>query len=159
MHYTIRTPAGPKLYRTEVARMQQTTPDTALVPMSHSKNLRVGTEPRSRPGGPGTSEDIVSDRDRCVECWGWIDEQGAPVASELDAAWAECEAALPVGWDLRVQGLRAYDRKWWIAEAEARETTICDGCGRPKEPGLVHVDGSTPAAALRALAARLREAK
>ena len=39
--YAICTPA----VRAEVARMQQTTPDTALVPMSHSKNLRVGTEP------------------------------------------------------------------------------------------------------------------
>ena len=74
---------------------------------------------------------------------------GATLASwsELDAAWAEAEAALPEGWYVGVQTGHdaAYTaiaaNMYWLTESLTG--TYCDG--------------DTPAAALRALAARLRE--
>jgi len=60
----------------------------------------------------------------------------------LDAAWSEAEAALP-WWGV--------DEKAWTAEAAEQ----ADGGDWP----AIFGDGDTPAAALRALAARLREAK
>jgi hypothetical protein len=67
-----------------------------------------------------------------------------PVDS-LDAAWAEAEAALPDGWHLNVDsggadGPRAH------ACPEVMGTAV-----------FVDADADTPAAALRALAARLSE--
>jgi hypothetical protein len=71
----------------------------------------------------------------------------------LDAAWAEAEAALPEGW--RIEGLwhswppnPVLDPEWGttVSNAQTGEMTIS-----------VHADGPTPAAALRALAAKLRE--
>ena len=102
----------------------------------------------------------MSDRDRCVECWGWIDEQGAPVASELDAAWAECEAALPVGWHIGgLAYLLPHDQETFIPGWQVDIARIVDGrWAEDSSPSPVG-DGDTPAAALRALAARLREAK
>jgi hypothetical protein len=64
----------------------------------------------------------------------------------LDAAWAEAEAALPEGWALQV----AKDRADGQAEAMAGPIEFS------WPPHVVRVFGPTPAAALRALAAKLR---
>ena len=64
-------------------------------------------------------------------------------AGSLDAAWAEAEVALPKGWEL--SGVeRWYTPHEWIALAH--------------EPGHSEASagGPTPAAARRALAAKLR---
>jgi hypothetical protein len=72
---------------------------------------------------------------------------------ELDLAWAEAESALPadnwsvVGvWRYRVQGKRGPEE--WHATALSYPRTGGDD---------EHGEGPTPAAALRSLAARLRE--
>lgn len=72
-------------------------------------------------------------------------EAGAP----LDAAWAEAEAALPPDTDLSLHALKLAG---W-AEAVAGES--CDRCGVGDMS--VREQASSPAAALRALAVRLRE--
>lgn len=61
----------------------------------------------------------------------------------IDEAWAAAEAALPEGWILRLEG--GLDHAYASAFVRASET--------------VFARASTPAAALRALAAKLREAK
>lgn len=75
----------------------------------------------------------------------------ARAEGELDAAWAEAEAALPEGWQtwlrpgLFTDGWEASGRVkgiWRLADGPVPETTAA---------------GPTPAAALRALAAALRE--
>jgi hypothetical protein len=70
-------------------------------------------------------------------------------ADSLDAAWADAEAALPEGW--RIKSLSMDAPPAWQAWAGAT----------PEEaPGVDEWEaetGSTPAAALRALAERLRE--
>jgi len=70
-------------------------------------------------------------------------------ADSLDAAWAEAEAALPEGW--RLDGLnpgivsdRGVRTPGWVARAWGSGETIW-------------VRATTPAAALRALAAKLQE--
>lgn len=72
-----------------------------------------------------------------------------PVLDSLDAAWAEAEAALPEGWYMGVQHSND-DRGEYMAIAAdmvwLTETLTDD----------YHCYGPTPAAALRALAARLR---
>jgi hypothetical protein len=75
-----------------------------------------------------------------------------PDSDSLDAAWAEAEAALPKGWDGPTVGpfvdnLRHVDR--WVATAGK----YIDNLDLPKEERGF---GPTPAAALRALAAKLR---
>jgi hypothetical protein len=67
----------------------------------------------------------------------------------LDAAWAAAEAALPEGADLSLHALKA---PGW-AEAIAGES--CDRCGVGDMS--IRVQASSPAAALQALAARLRD--
>jgi hypothetical protein len=69
----------------------------------------------------------------------------------LDAAWAEAEAALPEYALLRVQRIPG----WKFYEQEQCEARIewWKGLDRPVESAF----GDTPAAALRALAAKLRE--
>ena len=73
----------------------------------------------------------------------------------LDAAWSEAEAALPEGYVIesvsRQRSWWGVDEKAWTAEAAEQ----ADGGDWP----AIFGDGDTPAAALRALAARLREAK
>ena len=67
----------------------------------------------------------------------------------LDAVWTEAEAALPEGWSgpavdrIAIAGLVT-------AIANARSTNLV-------EPRMVECEADTPAAALRALAAKLRE--
>lgn len=89
-------------------------------------------------------------------------EEALQVPDSLDAAWAEAEAALPEGWRPATVGPAdpdAYDEAGnpisapWVASVVS--PAFFDGendrewaCG----------SGPTPAAALRALAAKLREA-
>ena len=81
----------------------------------------------------------ATDRDGCL----------AVFMSGLDAAWAEAEAALPEGWVL--QGITPSRAEW---EALASSWTARAGDKQDWQAGA----GPTPAAALRALAAKLREA-
>jgi hypothetical protein len=69
----------------------------------------------------------------------------------LDAAWAEAEAVLPEGWEI----IELRNGAVWHAAAFGIIPV-------PDMPGLItgerlEDDGPTPAAALRALAAKLRE--
>ena len=69
----------------------------------------------------------------------------------LDAAWAEAEAALPEGWSI-----------WWLRNDHHIEGgwDACagwDAASNPAEARVASGSGQTPAAALRALAARLHE--
>lgn len=73
------------------------------------------------------------------------------VADSLDAAWAEAEAALPEGWALTL-----------TPDTTEPDTYVAEG--RPRDPfdstrtgDLAWGAGPTPAAALRALAAQLRQ--
>jgi hypothetical protein len=66
----------------------------------------------------------------------------ASLPGSLDAAWAEAEAALPDGWN--VHGVERIGVGNWHAAA----WPLVDA---------VHGHGPTPAAALRALAERLRD--
>jgi hypothetical protein len=75
----------------------------------------------------------------------------------LDAAWAEAEAALPEGWALFGVSRPGDAEKYW---ASATGPVVKGRCNMdrehedyPRENGY----GDTPAAALIALAARLRE--
>jgi hypothetical protein len=72
----------------------------------------------------------------------WIDHLG--VEHALDAAWAEAEAALPEGW--HIDRLHRNGPKDWTAYASEAPYL-----------GLEMGAHNTPAAALRALAAKLRE--
>ena len=68
-------------------------------------------------------------------------------ADSLDAAWAEAEAALPEGWrlaSLLSPGDYSFDERGWEMHAQNE-----DGKTR-------RAHGPTPAAALRALAEKLR---
>lgn len=73
------------------------------------------------------------------------------VPDSLDAAWAEVEAALPEGWELRTiefDGLNGAER------VDCRAGLYHRGMGRLENHWG---DGPTPVATLRALAAKLRE--
>ena len=78
----------------------------------------------------------------------------------IDCAWQEAEAALPEGWEIarttrvRMSGLEAMQR--WEAMAAPIKPR-----GRDWRSQYVvqYADGPTPAAALRALAQKLREAR
>ncbi len=69
------------------------------------------------------------------------------IVGSLDSAWAEAEAALPEGWML---GVLARGRQC-LAEAWADDESYASG-----DAGA-EAYASTPVAALRALAAKLRE--
>ena len=73
---------------------------------------------------------------------GWLDH----LPDSLDAAWAEAEAALPEGWEISSLHLVAPE-EW---RATANSTT-------DDEMRFLNGDGPSLAAALRALAAKLRE--
>ena len=85
----------------------------------------------------------------------FLDAADAALAESLDAAWAEVEAALPEGWwiaRIELSGMTTEDMggnrdrlTWWEAWARG-----------PKDKDAKGV-ADTPAAALRALAAKLRE--
>lgn len=84
----------------------------------------------------------------------WVEGRGhlcpTCAAVSLDSAWAEAEAALPDGWDLSgVENASEGSGRYWTA-----------GAFLPWDESAhdVIADGPTPAAALRALAAKLREA-
>jgi hypothetical protein len=72
---------------------------------------------------------------------------------DLGAAWAEAEAALPKGWRF---GMSPYYPKGW--ESYAYDIRKTPNFGRSKHStGACY--GKTPAAAVRALVAKLREPK
>jgi len=72
----------------------------------------------------------------------------------LDAAWAEVEAALPDGWSiLPPLSLRSFGG-YWRAAADAPSLV-----GLPWHERHVLAHGLTPAAALLALAAALRDGR
>jgi hypothetical protein len=66
----------------------------------------------------------------------------------LDAAWAEAEAALPEGWAFELTYSEGNPVQSWAWLPGVEIVTGDDG---------IRAEGSTPAAALRALAAKLRE--
>ncbi|HEY4895218.1 MAG TPA: hypothetical protein VII01_03935 [Solirubrobacteraceae bacterium] len=73
--------------------------------------------------------------------------------TSLDAAWAEAEAALPEGW-MGPSVAQNWKGRWYAYGYRHHEDA-------PANPGIVESanaeDHDTPAAALRALAAKLRE--
>lgn len=71
----------------------------------------------------------------------------------LDAAWAEAEAALPEGWAMLQLHHTAMMDQRWQAEAQSRIGPVV-AWNRVR---TVIAEGLTPAAALRALTAKLRE--
>lgn len=79
----------------------------------------------------------VTDADGCV----------AVILGDLDAAWAEAEAALPEGW---IFGVLARGDQY-LAEAWEDDEAYASG------DSAAEAYADTPAAALRALAAKLRE--
>ncbi len=72
----------------------------------------------------------------------------------LDAAWAEAEAALPEGWQFELGRLN-FDGEW---EAFAKSRAFWEDDLRVpnREQQIAAGEGPTPAAALRALAEKLR---
>jgi hypothetical protein len=101
-----------------------------------------------------------------VGCCGieWGIEAHESWCPSLDAAWAEVEAALPEGWAIgtltrnSARG-RTKDQAWWCS-ANGSPAIVGARSDRrhPWPPGHRKVAyGPTPAAALRALAAKLRE--
>lgn len=74
-------------------------------------------------------------------------------AGQLDAAWAEAEAALPEGW--RISNLLGWSE--WVAQAEPKPAY--KGNGRSSTWLGRGARGPTPAAALLALAAELRNVR
>ena len=75
------------------------------------------------------------------------------VRDSLDASWAEAEAARPEGWFIGVESgwpISAEQPDGYRAVASRDQAYLFDG---PSASG----EGPTPAAALRALAAKLRE--
>ena len=85
-----------------------------------------------------------------------------PDTDSLDAAWAEAEAALPEGWLLWGVRFRAPapSRKTGQYEAWAGPVGLTDAAPWPRPSrGLSGYSASTPATALRALAARLKAAE
>ena len=84
--------------------------------------------------------------DRWEEVWPkmpTIDRKAARAPGSLDAAWAEAEAALPEGWHL------------WLRFDSGRRRCRIEAIGPTGSTRQMTRD--TPAAALRALAERLRE--
>ena len=85
---------------------------------------------------------------------------GEWIADSFDAAWAEAEAALPEGCTMSLY----WQLGLWHASYQHKHTE-CPGCGiiHQCEPERETVNwpatGPTPAAALRALAEKLREAR
>ena len=73
--------------------------------------------------------------------------RSAPEPTGLDAAWAEAEAALPQGWGIGVH--RLHGRSGWVYAVGASSD----------ETWEVEAKADTLPAALRTLAARLRESK
>ena len=87
-----------------------------------------------------------------------MDRDGEDGSADLDAAWAEAEAALPEGWEIartsrvRMAGLEQMQR--WEAMAAPVKAR---GRGWRGTFVVQYADGLTPAAALLALAAALRK--
>lgn len=109
---------------------------------------------------PGGASQIVAQNVSLGQFRSLIDAIAANVAAEraaigegssgstLDAAWAAAEAALPEGWAITGLTLRAavMAGRYWLVIAN-----------RPNTRGIgASARGDTPAAALQALAARLR---
>jgi hypothetical protein len=89
-----------------------------------------------------------------------IEAEAAEKAPDsLDAAWAEAEAALPEGWWLHALDAWSFDDMAWRVEAaSAGHQEPSDSWARyhaVRGPSVATY-GPTPAAALRALAAKLR---
>ena len=74
----------------------------------------------------------------------------------LDAAWAAAEAALPEGRQLQLEYARP---GLYVARYQWLTVVVVDGTQIPASSTWRWSEGPTPAAALRALAARLEEAK
>ena len=85
-------------------------------------------------------EDLAVAVGEYVAAW-----EAATSPDSLDAAWAEAEAALPEGWRLCLHG--SFGSVAFKAVADSQEWAA-----------VIEAPALTPAAALRALAAKLREA-
>lgn len=119
----------------------------------------MGSDPKTE-AGPGCSTCGVPiaehpDTDICAieeeaARLEWIEAErlarlGQREDAPLDAAWREAEAALPDRF--QIERLHTQDGHVWEVDAIG------------PDDGWLHGSGSTPAAALQALAARLRESK
>jgi hypothetical protein len=93
------------------------------------------------------------DRDSCITGFKDGMERQTSEPQALDAAWAEAEAALPNGWRLRVT--RA-DESFKVWQASAVSPEFFDG-ENDNDAECAMGEGDSPAAALHALAARLRD--
>jgi hypothetical protein len=84
-------------------------------------------------------------------------------AGSIDAAWAEAEAALPEGWRIALKGpnpARLHVPGFDVGHpfyAEASQPFAQSFVPTGQRDGFVVVSGSTPADALHALAAALRD--
>lgn len=84
------------------------------------------------------------------------------MAGGLDAAWAEAEAALPKGGRLHLQRraeaeeIEMADGQKWVAR-QGRAAGAYEAWATDSSKSLGFAYDATPAAALRALAAHLRE--
>jgi hypothetical protein len=93
----------------------------------------------------------------CTACdWYSTEPQGRSwsdhLPDSLDAAWAEAEAALPdKRWQVQLRG--DWEEGWGAAYISASGSVDTNTSGWFHDPD----DHRTPAAALRALAAKLRE--
>ena len=103
--------------------------------------------PDYTPDGVATLRDIARE----------IEKEAAALSAssasspELDAAWAEAEAALPKGWRLYSVGVNDPGGPWTGIAGVERDEGV--------NPFLAIGTGPTPAAALRALAAALAAAR
>lgn len=96
-----------------------------------------------RPANRGTVIEHVVDEGHPAE-----ETCGICVALSLGAAWAEAEAALPEGWWITALTTRGFgDKEWHVTAENAINQSRLSADGY----------GPTPAAALSALAAKLRE--
>lgn len=94
-----------------------------------------------------------------------LDDISARIAAlpmTLDDAWREAEAALPEGW--RLASIQGYAASWTACAASPRPEVIgaCECCGQDRHAAkqeFLFGRSPTPAAALQALAARLRESR
>lgn len=80
----------------------------------------------------------------------WNEVHQFPFPDSIDAAWAAAEAALPEGWVIQ-SVLRCTPECWQAWAADPAEDA--------SDPFVAIADGPTPAAALRSLAAKLRETR
>jgi hypothetical protein len=100
----------------------------------------------------------------CAMCRAALEARSSSAPAELDAAWKEAEEALPEGWWIHALHAWSFDDMAYRAEAATAGSHFWAGKSKREKvagtrtyaPGPnMAAYGPTPAAALRALAARL----